>query len=448
MKLWDKEYSLNKDVEKFTVGNDFLLDMNLLKYDIYASIAHAMMLKKIGILSGEELKKLKAELAQIQKLQAENKFIIKMEDEDCHTAIENYLTKKLGNLGKKIHTARSRNDQVLVDLRLYSKDKLLDAQKLTIDLIDELLKFCEKNKNIPIPGYTHSRKAMPSSIELLFGNFAESMSDNLEILGKAYEVNDQCPLGSGAGYGVPLEIDRQFASDLLGFAKVQNNVLYVQNSRGKFESFAVFALSSIMNDLSRLSSDLILFSMDEFGFFRLPDEFCTGSSIMPQKKNPDVLELIRAKSAKVDANHYLIKSIVSKLNSGYSRDLQLTKEPLIESFEITTSSLKIFPQIIKNLQVDKEKCINAFTPDLFATDYAYNLVKKGTPFRDAYKKTAEDIGKLGKFNASENIVSKKHMGATGNLNLELIKRKNDERKSFISNEIHGFNSKLKSLLRL
>ena len=338
MKLWQKGYSLNEEVEKFTVGKDFLLDKNLIKYDVYGSIAHAMMLNKIGILTKDELQKLKKSLKEILELNEKNKFEIKPEDEDVHTAIENYLTNKLGALGKKIHTARSRNDQILVDIRLYSKEKMLEVKKMALELASSLAQAAEKYSDIPMPGYTHSRKAMPSSVGLFLGSFAESMMDDLELLEKAYELNDQSPLGGGAAYGLPLDIDRKLVADLLVFKKVQNNVLYVQNSRGKFESAIIFSLSAIMNGLSRLSNDLILFSMEEFGFFSLPDEFCTGSSIMPQKKNPDVFELTRAKSVKVDSNLFLVKNIVAKLQSGYNRDLQLTKEPLIESFEITLST--------------------------------------------------------------------------------------------------------------
>src|SRR3989338_9426257 len=277
MKLWQKDYKLNEEIEKFTVGNDFLLDKNLVKYDVYGSIAHAIMLNRIGILSKEE----------------------------SNNANEKLLEKKLGDLGKKIHTARSRNEQVLVDLRLYSKEKLIEVQKCALDLASALIDAAEKFKSVPMPGYTHSRKAMPSSVGLFFSSFAESMMDNLEIIEEAYEVNDQSPLGSGAGYGLPLNVDRKLVAELLGFEKVQNNPIYVQSSRGKFESFIIFALGAVMGDLAKLSNDLIIFSMDEFGFFKLPDEFCTGSSIMPQKKNPDVLELVRAKAAKIDSNLYL-----------------------------------------------------------------------------------------------------------------------------------------------
>ncbi|MBI2653190.1 argininosuccinate lyase [Candidatus Woesearchaeota archaeon] len=445
-KLWQKDYSLNKEIEKFTVGNDFLIDKNLVKYDVYGSIAHAIMLEKIGILSKNELQKLKKALIEIMELHQKNQFEIKLEDEDVHTSIENYLIKKLGDLGKKIHTARSRNDQVLVDIRLYSKEKLLEVQKLTLELASVLVNAAEKYKDIPMPGYTHSRKAMPSSVGLYFGSFAESLIDDSGLLEEAYNLNNQSPLGSGAGYGLSLNVDRQLVADLLGFEKVQNNVLYVQNSRGKFESVTIFALSNVMNDLARLSNDLILFSMDGFGFFKLPDEFCTGSSIMPQKKNPDVFELTRAKAAKVDSNLYLVKSIISKLQSGYNRDLQLTKEPLMESFEIALSALNIFKIVIEKIQVNKDKCISACTPDLFATEHAYELVKKGIPFRDAYKQTAKNINKLPKINPIKNIQSKKHIGATGNLGLEKIKEKIKLLQKKIDTEIEKFSSKAKSLV--
>lgn len=446
-KLWQKKYKLNKEIEKFTVGNDFLLDKNLVKYDVYGSIAHAIMLNKIGILSKDELQKLKKVLNEILKLNDKGKFEIKPEDEDVHTAIENYLTKKLGNLGKKIHTARSRNDQVLADIRLYSKEKLLEVQKLALELAFALVAAAEKYKEVPMPGYTHSRKAMPSSVGLYFSSFAESLIDDLEVLEEAYELNDQSPLGSGAGYGLPLNINRQLVADLLGFEQVQNNVLYVQNSRGKFESIIIFALSNVMNDLAKLSNDLILFSMGEFGFFNLPDEFCTGSSIMPQKKNPDVFELIRAKSAKVDSNLYLVKGIISKLQSGYNRDLQLTKEPLMESFEITLASLKIFGLAIKNFQINKENCISSFSKDIFATDYVIELVKKGVPLREAYQKVAKNIEEVKKQEPIKNIQSKKHTGATGNLGLEKIKQKIKAMNAEVDLEINKFSSKIRVLIR-
>lgn len=446
-KLWQKSYRLDGEIEKFTVGNDYVIDKALVKYDVYGSIAHAAMLNKIGILNKKELNKLKKALKEILKLDEKNKFRINPEDEDVHTAIENHLTKKFGSLGKKIHTARSRNDQVLADLRLYSKDKLIEVQKSALQLASALADAAQKHKDVPMPGYTHSRKAMPSSVGLYFGSFAESLLDDLEVLDEAYELNDQCPLGSGAGYGLPLDVDRKFVSDLLGFKKVQNNSLYVQNSRGKFESFSIFALGNAMADLARLSNDLVLFSMDEFGFFKLPDEFCTGSSIMPQKKNPDVFELTRAKSAKVDSNLCLVKSIISKMQSGYSRDLQLTKEPLIESFDIAISTLAIFKTVIDKIKVNKEKCIAACTKDLFATEHAYLLVKKGIPFRDAYRQTAENMENLPEFNPVQSIKSKKHIGSTGDLRLDRLKQQIKKLNGEIDSESSTFHSKLKELLK-
>ena len=446
MKLWEKGYNLNKEIEKYTVGNDYLLDQNLVEYDVYGSIAHAFMLQKIGILNKNELLRLKSALAEILKLNKKGKFSIKKEDEDVHTAIEAYLTKKLGESGKKIHTARSRNDQVLVDIRLYSKDQLLDIQYSAAELAYLLAKAADKHKNVPMPGYTHSRKAMPSSVGLYFGSFAESLLDDLELLDEAYELNDQCPLGSGASYGIPLDIDRQFVSDLLGFEKVQNNSLYAQNSRGKIESIIIFALSNIMGDLARLSNDLTLFSMDEFGFFKLPDELCTGSSIMPQKKNPDVFELARAKAAKVDANLYLAKGILSKLQSGYNRDLQLTKEALMDSFNITTSTLNIFKIVVEKIKVNEKKCIDACTSELFATEHAYNLVKKGMPFRDAYRQVAGNLSNLKKIDATKSIQSSRHIGATGNLGIDKLKSSAVRLKSELEKDRSHFHSKLKKLV--
>ncbi len=443
-KLWQKTYKLNEEIEKFTVGNDFLIDKKLLEYDIYSSIAHATMLKEIGILNKTEFTKLKKELVGI--LKQKNKFEIKLEDEDMHTAVENYLAKKLGSLGKKIHTARSRNDQVLVDTRLYSKKNLIEINKALAELTGTIINFAEKSKKIPMPGYTHTRKAMPSSVGLLFGAYAESLLDNFELLEAAYKLNNQNPLGSAAGYGVNLEIDRALTTHLLGFEKTQNNVLYVQNSRGKIESVTVFALSKIMEDLAKISNDLIMFSMDEFGFFTLPDEFTTGSSIMPQKKNPDVLELIRAKSSILQSNLFQINNSLSKMPSGYNKDLQLTKEPLIKSFEITLASISIMNLVLNGLKVNKANCIKSLSKDIFATDKVNELVKAGVPFREAYQKVSKELDKLKDIDPVKNIESKKHLGATGNLGLEKAASALTKIKSKTAKQESEFNSKLGSLV--
>jgi len=387
MKLWEKGYGLNKKIEEFTVGEDYIIDQKLVKYDCIASIAHAKMLGKIGILKKEEVSNLVKELNNIIK--HDKKFIILEGDEDCHTAIENHLTKKLGNLGKKIHTARSRNDQVLTALRLYYKDELNECKILVDELLSAIETFVKKYGKIKLPGYTHTRKAMPSSIKLWGESFIDSLKDNLRLIDVALELINQSPLGTGAGYGVPLEIDRNYTARLLGFKKIQNNPIYCQNSRGKFEATMLHALSQIMFDINKIASDLIIFSMPEFGYFELPQEFTTGSSIMPQKKNPDVLELLRAKYHVVVSYEFQIKSITENLLSGYNRDLQLTKEPTLKGLEITKESISIMELIFENLKVNEKRCNDALTEEVYATEKAYQLVKKGMPFREAYREISK-----------------------------------------------------------
>ncbi len=389
MKLWEKKYRLNKQVEDFTVGDDYILDQKLIKYDVLASIAHAKMLGKVGILKKDEVQKLIIELNNIIQLDKQDKFRILKEQEDCHTAIENYLTKELGDLGKKIHTARSRNDQVLTALRLYYKEELNDCKRLINGLIEAIEKFISKYGEIEFPGYTHTRKAMPSSISMWGNAFIDSMQDNLKAVNFVLELIDQSPLGTGAGYGIPLKIDRGYTAKLLGFKKPQENPIYTQHSRGKFESTILHTLTQIMFDLNKIATDLILFSMPELGYFELPKEFCTGSSIMPQKKNPDVLELLRAKYHIVVSYEVQIKNIISNLISGYNRDLQLTKEPTMKGLEITKQSLSIMTLIFKNLEGNKENCSRALTEDIYATEEVYELVKRGIPFREAYKTISE-----------------------------------------------------------
>lgn len=385
MKLWEKGKPLNKQIEEFTVGHDYVLDQKLLKYDCIASIAHAKMLGKVGILQNSEVQKLTDELNNIIELDEAGKFKIQLEQEDCHTAIELHLTSKLGELGKKIHTARSRNDQVLTALRLYYKDELHECKKRIEHLNSAIGNFTKKHDRVRFPGYTHTRKAMPSSITMWGNSFVDSMLDNLKLVDTVYELLDQSPLGTGAGYGIPLAIDRHYAAEILGFKNVQNNPVYTQHSRGKFESTLVHTLSQIMFDLNRIASDLILFSMPELGYFELPEDFCTGSSIMPQKKNPDVLELVRAQYHAIVALEFQLKTIMANLISGYHRDLQLTKEATMKSLEIAGSCLPIMTLIFENLSVNQDRCQRAMTEEIFATQEVYELVKKGIPFREAYK---------------------------------------------------------------
>ncbi|MFH1770288.1 MAG: argininosuccinate lyase [archaeon] len=378
VKVWDKGYEINKAVEKFTVGNDYLLDQKLVKYDCLASIAHAKMLKKIGVLKKEELDELIKGLKEIMVLSEKGKFEIKPEDEDCHTAIENYL----GKIGKKIHTARSRNDQVMTAIRLYEKAELKEIKKL----VQKLAKSLEKNIDAKMPGYTHTQKAMPTAVKTWLGCYINSSKDNIHILESVIKLIDGSPLGSAAGFGVPVfKIDKKMTAKEMGFARVINNPIHAQMTRGKYESNVLNTLSQIMFDLNKLSSDLIMFNMPEFGFVSLPKELCTGSSIMPQKKNPDVLELIRAKYYVVLGEEFKVKSIIGNLISGYNRDFQETKEPIIKSLEITKSSLELMILMIKGLKINKKNCEEGVTKDLYATEEAYKLVKKGMPFREAYK---------------------------------------------------------------
>jgi len=389
MKLWKKSYNLDEKIENYTVGNDYLLDNKLLKYDCEASIAHAKMLNKINILTEEEMTSLVAELENIVQLHEKGEFIIQKSDEDCHTAIENHLTEKLGEAGKKIHTARSRNDQVLTALRLY----YLDSMKLIQNQINEFeqtlgIKAKEFN-GIQIPGFTHTRKAMVTTIDVWVNAFKDSMFDNQKFLKNVQNIISQSPLGTGAGYGIPLKLERQFTSDLLGFMIPQENPIYAQNSRGKFEALILSLLSYIMFDLNKLANDLILFSMPGIDFFKLPDEFTTGSSIMPQKKNPDVMEIMRGNYHKVLSLEMRIKSMMSNLIMGYHRDFQLFKEAIMEAFDVTIDSLEIANHVMKNLVVNKDVCEKHIDEEVCATEKVYKLVGEGVAFRDAYRIISE-----------------------------------------------------------
>ncbi len=392
-KLWQKKAKLDNEIEKFTVGSDFLIDNYLVPYDVDASKAHAHMLSRIGILTAKESKQLCKELDRFEQLHRTGKIILTQQDEDCHTAIENYLTKKLGNVGKKIHTGRSRNDQSLTAIRLFVRKELNEILDETKRLKVSLKKQIRKNGKIRIPGYTHMQKAMPSSISLWLGAFDESLADDAKLLRVILDINDQSPLGSAAGYGTPIPVDRQMIAKELKFSKVQGNTLYVQNSRGKFELMILQGLSQVMLDINKLATDLMLFSTSEFGFVSLPDEMCTGSSIMPQKKNPDVLELARAKYGMVSGYAMQISTVLAGLPSGYNRDFQLTKESLVMGVHTTKETISIMVKVIDGLKVNKAKCAAAMTPELFATHRAYELVKKGMPFRDAYKKISEELQK-------------------------------------------------------
>ena len=391
-KLWQKGARLDKRVEAYTVADDYLLDRELVKYDCLGSIAHAKMLGKIGILTDDEVSRL---VAALQEIIDQGGLEISPEQEDCHTAIENYLTEKLGDVGEKIHTARSRNDQVLTALRLYYLDKIGECRGAADRFVGELQRLSERDGDTPMPGYTHMRKAMPSSVALWCGAFVESAKDNMALLHAAQNLMDQSPLGTAAGYGVPLEIDRQLTADELGFSRIQENPIYAQMSRGKFEVTLLHALGQIMFDLNKLASDLILFSMPEFGYFSLPEELCTGSSIMPQKQNPDVLEIMRGKYHTVKGCERKVSAVIADLSSGFHRDFQLPKGPAMRGIDVTLKSLEIASLVVSSISVDRERCEGAMTDEIYATERAYNLVKEGVPFREAYRKVAAELREKG-----------------------------------------------------
>lgn len=392
MTLWKKNVSPDPAAEKYTAGDDIILDQLLVESDCNASIAHGKMLKKQGFLSAAELKKIIKELKHIIALNKKGKFRIKIKDEDCHTAIESHLTKKLGKLGKKIHFLRSRNDQVLVATRLYTKEKLLAVEKNVKKLISEISKL-EKKAKVDMPGYTHTRKAMPHTASGWIDSFASALKDDLKLVKVAYELNDQNPLGSCAGFGSNIDIDREYTAKLLKFGKVQKPELYVQNSRGKIEASVLFALSEIMLTLNRLATDLIMFSSEHFGYIEIPEEFCTGSSIMPQKNNPDVLELCRANCHKMISYLMLEMNISTNLISGYHRDLQLSKEPLLKGLQLAENSTGIMSLLLPKIKFNKKKMGEAMTNEIFAAYEANEFALKGISFRDAYKKVSKKFQK-------------------------------------------------------
>lgn len=393
-KLWSKDTKvvLNQMVEAYTIGNDYILDMELIPFDVQGSMAHAKMLKKIGILNEDELQALLKGLGEILSHWKEGSFVLSKEDEDCHSAIEFYLTEKFGDVGKKIHTGRSRNDQILVTLRLYSKSKLDEIIEAIYQVIETLNKQCKKYALIKMPGYTHMQRAMPSTVGMWLGSYAESLEDDMELIKAVYKIIDQNPLGSAAGFGENvLGLERELTTKELGFAKVQKNPMYCALSRGKFENIILQALSQVVFDLGKLASDLLIFTTKEFGFFDLPEEFKTGSSIMPQKKNFDVLELTRANVPVFYAQQYQVQEIIKNLPSGYNRDFQFTTEPYMKGLKVAQDMLMISDLILKNLIVHKEKLASACSKELYATEEVYKRVKKGESFRDAYREVGNKL---------------------------------------------------------
>ncbi|MFP4097124.1 MAG: argininosuccinate lyase [Cyclobacteriaceae bacterium] len=413
MKIWDKGISVDKRIEEFTIGRDRELDVWLAPFDVQGSMAHCRMLQKIGLLSQEELDQLLPALEEIYVMAQRGEFSIEEGIEDVHSQVELMLTRKLGEVGKKIHSGRSRNDQVLLDLRLYIRHELQEIVKLSRKLFDTLLSLSDKHKEVLMPGYTHTQVAMPSSFGLWFGAYAESLVDDLILLQAAYKVANQNPLGSAAGYGSSFPLDRSMTTQLLGFEAMSYNVVYAQMGRGKVEKTVSFALSSVAATLGKLSADVCLYMSQNFAFVSLPDTLTTGSSIMPHKKNPDVFELMRAKANKLQALPNEISLIIGNLTSGYHRDLQLVKESFLPAFEDLKNCLSIADYMLQHLQVNDHILHDEKYKYLFSVEAVNAEVLKGVPFRDAYKKIGQQIAE-GTYDPPRQV-DHTHEGSIGNL---------------------------------
>ena len=421
MKLWDKGFSTDQKIDRFTVGNDRALDLHLAKYDVIASKAHAKMLGKIGLLTNEETKSLINELDAIGLSIEKGEFVIEDSFEDMHSKIEYLLTEKLGDTGKKIHTARSRNDQVLVAMHLYLKDELTEIRSQTQKLFDLLLNLAEEHKEVMLPGYTHLQIAMPSSFGLWFSAYAESLIDDLYFVEAAYKMADQNPLGSAAGYGSSFPIDRSFTTQEMGFETMKYNVVAAQMGRGKVEKATAFGMSSIAATLSKMAMDICLYMSQNFDFISFPDELTTGSSIMPHKKNPDVFELVRGKCNKLQSIPNQLGMVINNLPSGYHRDLQLVKEIVVPSIQDMKACLEVLTFSLKEIRVKKNILDDPKYDYLFSVDTLNELVQNGIPFRDAYKKMGQEIQE-GVFKPKRDI-EHTHEGSLGNLCLEEIRTK-------------------------
>ncbi|MFT4073695.1 MAG: argininosuccinate lyase [Dysgonamonadaceae bacterium] len=414
MKLWEKDIKVNEEVEKFTIGRDRELDIYLAKHDVLGSMAHITMLQSINLLTKDELDVLLKELQEIYQLAVEGKFVIEEGIEDVHSQVELMLTRKLGDIGKKIHSGRSRNDQVLLDLKLFTREQIEILAHDVSALIDVLLAQSEKYKEVLLPGYTHLQIAMPSSFGLWFGAYAESLADDLQLLLAAYRICNRNPLGSAAGYGSSFPLNRTMTTELLGFDSMNYNVVYAQMGRGKMERIVSFALASIAGSLSKLAYDACLFNSQNFGFIKLPAQFTTGSSIMPHKKNPDVFELTRAKCNKIQALPVEITLIANNLPSGYFRDLQIIKEVFIPSFKDLKDCLLMVTHMMDKIEVNDHILDDDKYKYVFSVEEVNRLVLSGIPFRDAYKKVGMNI-ENGQFSYDSKELAHTHEGSIGNL---------------------------------
>ena len=413
MKLWEKDFEINSEIERFTVGRDREMDLFLAPYDVLGSMAHITMLESIGLIGKDELPELLRELRAIYDQTQRGEFVIEEGIEDVHSQVELMLTRRLGDMGKKIHSGRSRNDQVLVDLKLFTRHQLQLVAESVKDLFDQLIAKSNQYKDVLMPGYTHLQVAMPSSFGLWFGAYAESLCDDMLFLQAAYRMTNRNPLGSAAGYGSSFPLNRQMTTDLLGFDSMNYNVVYAQMGRGKMERNVSFALASIAGTMAKLAFDACLFNSQNFGFVRLPKECTTGSSIMPHKKNPDVFELIRAKSNKLQALPQQVTLIMNNLPCGYFRDLQIIKEVFLPAFGEILDCLRMQAYIINKIEVNDHILDDPRYDPMFSVEEVNRLATQGMPFRDAYKKVELDI-EAGRFSPDKDI-HHTHEGSIGNL---------------------------------
>jgi len=423
MKLWSKGFDPDKSVEQFTVGKDRELDIKLAKHDVRGSMAHIRMLQSIGLLDESDLEILLKELDCILAKIESGNFEIEEGVEDIHSQIELLLTRELGETGKKIHSGRSRNDQVLVDLKLFFKDEIKDIAHLTRQFFNILIELSEKHKNVLIAGYTHFQIAMPSSFGLWFGAYAESLTDDIMLLETAYKHANQNPLGSAAGYGSSFPLNRTMTTEILEFETMHFNVVAAQMSRGKTEKTLSYAIAAIASTLSKLAGDICLYMSQNFGFVSFPDELTTGSSIMPHKKNPDMFELIRAKCNRLQALPNELTLVTSNLTSGYHRDFQLLKEIIFPAIDELKNCLTMSSYMMQNIRVNENILDNPLYDYLFTVEDVNRLVLSGTPFRDAYKEIGMQV-QNGTYKPNKEILHT-HEGSIGNLcNKEIVEKMN------------------------
>lgn len=438
---------VDPDVLDYTVGDDPVLDMGLVRWDCLGTAAHVTMLSEMPVtppvVTKDEAARVRAALAEVV---ADKTFVVREQDQDVHMAVETRLTDMLGDLGKKIHTGRSRNDQVAVDVRLHIKDQILGLEGELADLASALVDFGKAHDRVPMVGRTHLQPAMPSSVGVWATGHAEMILDQTANLEAAYTMNDACPLGSAAGYGVPLPLNRQRTSDLLGFARPMHNVFGASMGRGEDEAALLSALAQLMAVLSRLAEDMILFSMPEFGYFTLPRAYCTGSSIMPQKYNPDVLELVRSKTAQVLGLATASLSMLHAMPGGYNRDLQDCKGLYMKGLSITRTTLRILAKFVQGMGIDEAKLRAGFSPGVFATDVALRKVAAGTPWREAYHQVRDNLEALATEDADAAVAAKTHLGATAGLDYALYDGRVRELQKSVAVRAEAFESHMKELL--